>query len=40
MPFSRATALPCGKAIYPIKSLLIVVIGTVFLCVYHEPGRG
>jgi NitT/TauT family transport system substrate-binding protein len=29
--------MPCGKAIYRIKPLLIVVIGTVFLCVCHEP---
>ena len=29
--------MPYGKAIYRIKPLLIVVIGTVFLCVCHEP---
>ena len=32
--------MPCGKATYLIKPLLIVVIGTVFLCVYHEPAAG
>jgi len=32
--------MPCGKAIYRIKPLLIVVIGTVFLCVCHEPAAG
>jgi NitT/TauT family transport system substrate-binding protein len=32
--------MPCGKAIYRIKPLLIIVIGTLFLCVCHEPGSG
>ena len=32
--------MPCGKAIYWIKPLLIIVIGTVFLCVCHEPAVG
>ena len=32
--------MPCGQAIYRIKPLLIVVIGSVFLCVCHEPAAG
>ena len=32
--------MPCGKAICLIKPLLIVVVGTIFLCVYHEPAAG
>ena len=32
--------MPCDKAIYRIKPLLIIVIGTLFLCVCHEPGSG
>ena len=32
--------MPCGKAIYRIKPFLIIVIGTLFLCVCHEPGSG
>src|SRR5262245_20322351 len=37
---SRATAMPCGKTTNRIKSLLIVVIGTVFSSVWDQPAAG